>query len=312
MPRHTLYQDSSQDSIPRLEHFSSSKALVIAPATLAAKHKSDPPREPIPRRVAPSSSGAGSKKRKEKSTRLKKRKAQEVLAKARNDDGGFTLTARGKVRKLGINVPVGNEYTCLPDALHTLIEYLAPKMAIKQKEVRAALTRSDGKDPDVSMAMEYVDQHKMKLRFRRELSSPASLFSTRGGTFLVRLRIVSDEDEDPDHHFVAYLAEPGFVVDNHRRQPVPTIDDKDRTSNQEAIKVFSSLFPGAERIQLTSVHELCPRARLPSKILVPTTTRSRPPTLDDLFVELYMDELISYHELLRSTVNILPPVANLD
>ena len=34
-------------------------------------------------------------------------------------------------------------------------------------------------------------------------------------------------------------------------------------------------------------------------------TRATPPTLDDLFVELYMDQLITQHELSES-INIVP------
>ena len=94
-------------------------------------------------------------------------KAKEALAKATNAHGGFTETARGKVRKLGIKVPVGNEHTCLPDALHTLIDYVRRDLAIPQKDVREGLATSDGTDPTVSMAMEYVDQHEMELRFHR-------------------------------------------------------------------------------------------------------------------------------------------------
>ena len=92
-------------------HFPSAKRLVAATTTKKDAHKSDPPREPIPRRVAPSSSGAGSEKHKEKSTRLKKRKAKEANKKTKADDGGFTMVNRSTARVMGIRVPVGDERT---------------------------------------------------------------------------------------------------------------------------------------------------------------------------------------------------------
>ena len=220
-----------------------------------------------------------------------KRKAKKAKEKQTASSGGFTLASRGKVRKLGINVPVGDEYTCLPDACHTLMVHAEPNLGIKHQEVRAAL-RTDGQaDANVSMAMGYVGQYGMVLRFRRELNSPVALFRIRAGAFLVRLKISTDEGTD--HHFVAYLAEPGFLIDNYPGRPVPTIDDDDRSSNHEAMRVFHLLFPGANTIQMTSVYQL-ERAKA---TVVPPTTRSSFPTHDDLFIDLYDEGVISYAEL---------------
>ena len=123
----------------------------------------------------------------------------------------------------------------------------------------------------------------------------------------MQLVIETDDSSSPDFHYVAYLAAEGMVVDNYPRAKVPVVDDTDRSSGKAATKVFYQLFPGASKITLGAVSE----ARLSkssTKVVEPLdlTTRSTPPTLDDLFVELYMDELISYHELLLSTVYISP------
>ena len=152
----------------------------------------------------------------------------------------------------------------------------------------------------------------VELTYKRAIGSPRALFRQLAGDFLVQLVIETEDSSSPDFHYVAYLAAEGMVVDNYPRAKVPIVDDNDRASGKAATKVFYQLFPGASKITLGAVGEARPTKSSTKLVLEPPTTRAKPPTLDDLFVELYMDELISYNELLRSTVYILPPVANLD
>ena len=82
---------STRNSASLVTHFPSTmpKQLMTVPKEKSSAGHA--PQGPTPRRVAPSSSGAGSKKRKGKSERLKKRKAKEANKKAEADDGGFTI-----------------------------------------------------------------------------------------------------------------------------------------------------------------------------------------------------------------------------
>ena len=149
-----------------------------------------------------------------------------------------------------------------------------------------------------------------ELVYNRRINNPRDLFSRREGVYLVQLDITTADGSD--NHYVTYLAATRHVIDNYPRGPVPVIVEAERKSNKRAIQVFEQLFPSAQRIFMKAVSELRKRVRVRTFPLEPVTTRSKPPTLDDLFVELYMDDLISHQELLDSTVNILPPVANLD
>ena len=260
------------------------------------------PQGPTPRRVAPSSSGAGSKKRKGKSERLKKRKAKEAAKKAQLDDGGFTLLNREVARKMGICVPIGSARTCLADALWVCLCAFVPSLQIRQGDVQKALGNIDEQDPDptIAMANEYAAHHGVQICFERQLDSPANLFRQADGVFLVRLAISAGVGTD--HHFVAYIAKHGLVIDNFPGKRVPAVEDSDRVSNREALKVFFKLFPGAMKINMTSVHRFVdgkhpaspPRPhrsgpqQLPFSPCEPPAPRPGcPPTLDQLFLEFY-------------------------
>ena len=103
-----------------MEHFPSSKQLVTPSLATLAKKKTTP-RGPRPRLVGPSAGfagDAGAETRVPTGTKKgKKRKAQE--GKEHKEGGGFALFARGRVRREGFFVPVGDERTCLPDALYS-------------------------------------------------------------------------------------------------------------------------------------------------------------------------------------------------
>ena len=86
-----------------------------------------------------------------------------------------------------------------------------------------------------------------------------------------------------DRHYVCYLAESGHVLDNEPRGKVPVVTDMDRVSNKRAIKVFKQLFPRAKRIFLGAINQFV--------IVDP------PPTMNDLFIENYMQGVITYDEL---------------
>jgi len=248
---------STRNNASLVTHFAATKQLMTVRKGKPQEKASagHAPQGPTPRRVAPSSSGAGSKKRKGKSERLKKRKAKEANKKAEADDGGFTMVNRSTARMMGIRVPVGDERTCLADALWVCLCAFLCNLQLQQRDVQMALmSADDDQDPSVAMANEYALQHGVQICFQRGLSSPVMLFRQLDGVFLVRLAISTEGGTD--YHFVAYLAKHGFVIDNFPGKRVPARDDADRTNNQEAVKVFFKLFPGATQIQMTSVHQL--------------------------------------------------------
>jgi hypothetical protein len=266
-----------------VEHFSSSKALVTAPATLAKK---DAPRRPRretegPRAGSAGSAGTGGRGKPKRRAHDKAKKAKK---KAKRTVGGFTLASRTDIRGQGISIPVGQQNTCMPDALWSLILALDPDPSLSLGQLRSAIMPADGSDPSVDAAADLVSRYGMVLAFRSELNSPRLLWNTFKGLYLLQLHVKTDVGLDS--HFVGYLAADGLVVDNYPRCKVPRIEASDR-SRKNAPKVFYALFPGASQITLGAVLEL----RYPS-----IWSMAIPPTLEDMFLELYRDKAITKEE----------------
>ena len=305
-----------------MEHYQTSKQLSFTPAAAATKEKGESRGGNLPRLSGPSAGSravsAGSKSRGQgKAKRLAKRKANAKAVRESNDDGGFTSTSRGKVRRLGVNVPVGNEHTCLQDSVWVGAHDVKPDLELQLRDIRAAMATSDGSDPKVSMANSFLEQHGLTLQYMREINNPKALFKRKEGAFLVRLAIKTDLAID--HHFVTYLASTGFLIDNYPGQSVPMIEDIDRASNKQAMRAFKKSFPGASQIQMTSVYEFqtcCQIFRTPCvndscasgvsyrRLIGPpnplsnTWSSTTKPTLEDLFFELYDEQIINYSELI--------------
>ena len=70
-------------------------------------------------------------------------------------EGRFASFNVDELAREGINVPVGDGHTCLPDAVHTLMVDAEPNLRTKQQEVRAALHTDGQTDANVSMAIGY-------------------------------------------------------------------------------------------------------------------------------------------------------------
>ena len=309
-----------------MEHFASSKFTKQLAVATSRKDESQGrlPQDPSPGPSAFIRVRAKATERKgngKKTKRLKKRKAGTAFEKANNTVGGFTKVGQGKARKQGVHVPVGDEHTCLKDAMHTLMHHANPSLELGQQDPFAGTT--DNCDPSISMASDYAAYHGMMLQFKSDLNNPAAVFRQRNKGYLVRLAISADVEgpDGTDYHFVAYLADLGFVVDNYPGRPVLAIDDSDRSSNDKAIQVFYDLFPGAQKIQMTHAYcleQMDRKSRFTCGLLFePATTRSTPPTkllgsidiwsqptkptIEDLFLELYDQEVINYGELVDCT-----------
>ena len=296
--------------------FPSSKQLFVETSKKDAPRR--PRREPDgPRAGSAGSAGTGGHG---KSERLVKRKAHDKAKKAKKKAkrtvGGFTLASRGDIRGQGISIPVGQENTCMPDALWSLILALDPDPSLSLSQLRSAIMPADGSDPSVDAAADLVSRYGMELAFRSELNSPRLLWNTFKGLYLLQLHVKTDAGLDS--HFVGYLAADGLVVDNYPRSKVPRIEASDR-SRKNAPKVFYALFPGASQITLGAVLELrytpasygaaistdsCASGVSYQRIIGPPNALaniwSQPtkPTLEDLFLELYDEQIINYSELI--------------
>ena len=266
-----------------------------------------------------------SKTAKEKDKKTKKRKEREE--KGGVETGGFATEARGQVRAEGIAVPVGNRRTCLQDATWALLMARFPKTNISLDTIRTAITTdscASGADPSFSMANAHVHDYGLELKYDRELNNPRAMFKRRSGLYLVQLVIQTESGSD--QHYVAYLAASGHVIDNEPRARVPIVEDSDRCSNKAAIKVFQQLFPRATGIRMGAVSELRTVSEQHQQATPTSSTNKRistdscasgvsyrrligppnplsniwstKPTLEDLFFELYDEQIINYSELI--------------
>ena len=300
------------------QHFASCKQLVASAAATKKKGESRGPRRELdgPRAGFAGSAGTGGHG---KSERLVKRKAQEAVSKAKRQKGGFTSVARGELRLQGVAIPVGNDATCLPDALWALMMFLRPSIGLSQAAVQSALMTGDETDPSFFAAAKFAAGFDVALLYKRQIGSPRALFRQSVGAFLVQLIICTDNSDSPDYHYVAYLAATGTLIDNYPRAKVPIIDDGDRSSRSRAAKVFYELFPGASNIRIGAVSEAIQHLKPRTQPIVPSTDScasgvsyrrligppnplaniwSTKPTLEDLFFELYDEQIINYSELI--------------
>ena len=178
----------------------------------------------------------------------RKRSAKEAAAEE-EEDGGFTLESRGFVRAAGEAVAVGDDRTCLPDALWICLTACGKQ--IKLSAVRKSMP-SQNSDPTYAMAKSIALQYGMQLaHISRLKASPAGLFNCDCGIFLVRLRI--ECATGTDYHYVAYNAQTGRIFDNERYAKVPRVEAIDKRNNKRATKVFFQLFPKAKEIRVDAV-----------------------------------------------------------
>lgn len=63
---------------------------------------------------------------------MTKRKLKEAAQAKETEDGGYAVQARGKVRQQGIFVPIGNDRSCLRDAMRAAMLATKPSLALKE------------------------------------------------------------------------------------------------------------------------------------------------------------------------------------
>jgi hypothetical protein len=155
------------------------------------------------------------------------------------------------VRAAGEAVAVGDDRTCLPDALWICLTACGKQ--IKLSAVRKSMVhRDENSDPTYAMAKSTALQYGMQLaHISRLKASPAGLFNYDCGMFLVRLRI--ECATGTDYHYVAYNAQTGRIFDNERYAKVPRVEATDKRNNKSATKVFFQLFPKAKEIWVDAV-----------------------------------------------------------
>jgi hypothetical protein len=187
-------------------------------------------------------------KRRKMGKKRKKARLTELEA-----EEGYTLLTRGSVRAAGGVVAIGDDRTCLPDALWVMMHLLGVK--VSQQMLRKMLHATELSDPNIAQAREVCNYHDVSFEYKPALClSPAGLFRQREGAFLVVLELVTPSG-DTDFHAIAYDAGAGRVLDNEPGGRVPVVDDDDRVSNQQALLVFKQLFPRALKIMMTRVYK---------------------------------------------------------
>jgi hypothetical protein len=136
----------------------------------------DPPREKRLRACASQQTVAAAAESSRGTKNSRKRSAKEAAV-AEEEDGGFTLESRGFVRAAGEAVAVGDDRTCLPDALWICLTACGKQ--IKLSSVRKSMVRRDeNSDPTYAMAKSTALQHGIQLaHISRLKASPAGLFN---------------------------------------------------------------------------------------------------------------------------------------
>ena len=167
---------------------------------------------------------------------------------------GFVRIDRTKFREDGNVLITGQARTCLPDALCCLL-------GVEDAEpVRAAIMGGDlYTDALLVKAQYYVETLGRWLPgVTREFDKTGGLayhiVMTTGRKLLLHLHISDGpEDEDPDHHCVAY--DGLHVMDNNsRKKPIRIVAD-DRSSVRRARAVFDALYP-TMHVRIHNVYEL--------------------------------------------------------
>jgi hypothetical protein len=200
--------------------------------------------------AAPDSSTAATKRKRGRKLKQQRKKARTKEEEAQE---GYTLTTRGAVRAAGGVVAIGDDRTCLPDALWVMMHLLGVR--VSQQMLRAALHATLMSDPNIAQARDFCITKGVSFEYKPALClSPAGLFRQREGAFLVVLELVTP-GHTVDYHAIAYDAGAGRVLDNEPGGRVPVVDDDDRISNQKALLVFKQLFPRALKIMMTRVYK---------------------------------------------------------
>jgi hypothetical protein len=200
--------------------------------------------------AAPDSSTAATKRKRGRKLKQQRKKARTKEEEAQE---GYTLTTRGAVRAAGGVVAIGDDRTCLPDALWVMLHLLGVR--VSQQMLRAALHATLMSDPNIAQARDFCITKGVSFEYKPALClSPAGLFRQREGAFLVVLELVTP-GHTVDYHAIAYDAGAGRVLDNEPGGRVPVVDDDDRISNQKALLVFKQLFPRALKIMMTRVYK---------------------------------------------------------
>ena len=134
------------------------------------------------------------------------------------------------------------------------------KISVDIEAVRAIMPTDPDQNTRFAAADTYVRRFDLTLkrvtkRFHKEGGIALALLRA-SGQFVVQLRVTTGKDDtQPDLHCVAY---DGVTLrDNYRGTKVKDLDESDRSSAENAHKVFDSLFKGLV-VRIKNVYELMP------------------------------------------------------
>ena len=154
------------------------------------------------------------------------------------------------------------ENTCVPDALFNakILKHGADNRppGLSKDEYRTGMMPSDGTDPSLTDAKKVLEREGLELKPRYELNSNMiALLNVREGHHVVKIVLTHNDDRKDDHHFIAYDAPSGQLIDNYKYSKIIEAEDSDRNSTELALLCFRKLFReyGAS-IEITAVYEL--------------------------------------------------------
>ena len=178
--------------------------------------------------------------------------------------GFVRLDVRRAKRAAGISIcfasaptELQSKRTCLADALHAVL--VMEKQSVRVEDVRRALQQQLGNAmPNLDDAEAFLKQHGLHLKTMNGYESNLRKLyedSIPSTSYLLILKIVLWEEEDPDFHAVAFfrMGDYALIVDNDPNVQALKMQDRDASTSAAANKVLKSLFIGAVKVLLTRV-----------------------------------------------------------
>ena len=172
--------------------------------------------------------------------------------------GHFSI-GKAKQTKLSMLNVQGDQLTCIPDAIATLLHARDPSGAPRLANIRAALANTDGSLPSYGDAQRFLKSQGMRLKQRGELTyNELALFRQPKGVFMLDLKIhvqAADGTIGIDGHCVAFEA--ARTATKYTRTGVGCItcnaekpwfvEESDRTNQTTARAVFTNGLYGGQR-----------------------------------------------------------------
>ena len=102
-----------------------------------------------------------------------------------------------------------------------------------------AMMSSDGSYPSLNDAKKVLERDGLELKSRSEFNSNMlALLNERVGHYVAKVALTHNGDRNDDHHFIAYDAPSGQLIDNYKYSKIIEAEDSDRNSKELALLCF--------------------------------------------------------------------------